>query len=336
MREALPMIAAFATALLLGWAMRRAGIIDRPNQRSNHDRPTPRGGGLGILAGFFIALALMPEQPPASGAMLAGLALCGGIAGLTGLLDDVFTLSEALKFIILAALSLALAGIAGPVLHLAVSLPWIIGLAGTGLWVFTCSNAVNFMDGSDGLIVACLVPACLVLGLTGGGDVAMASFALAAALAGFAVWNAPLLRARGTLFAGDAGALGASVLFAGLALRWAAMGPDGTVWLAALLILPLLGDVLLTMAARAKAGRRLFAPHRAHAYQLLIRTGASHRRVAAIWAGLSLACGGLVMVGAAGPAGLKFGVFLVGVIGFTLFHRIVRKRAAAAGEDITQ
>tara|TARA_R110002073_G_scaffold17367_10_gene65380 strand:+ start:3684 stop:4694 length:1011 start_codon:yes stop_codon:yes gene_type:complete len=336
MREALPLIAAFATALLLGWAMRRAGIIDRPNQRSNHDRPTPRGGGLGILAGFFIALALMPEQPPASGAMLAGLALCGGIAGLTGLLDDLFTLSETLKFIILAALSLALAAIAGPVLHLAVNLPWIIGLAGTGLWVFTCSNAVNFMDGSDGLIAACLIPACLVLGLTGGGDIAMASFALAAALAGFAVWNAPLLRARGTLFAGDAGALGASVLFAGLALRWAAIGPDGTVWLAALLILPLLGDVLLTMAARAKAGRRLFAPHRAHAYQLLIRTGSSHRRVAAIWAGLSLACGGLVMVGAAGPAGLKFGVFLVGVIGFTLFHRIVRKRAAAAGEDITQ
>ena len=43
MREALPLIAAFGTALLLGWVMRRAGIIDRLNQRSNHDRPTPRG-----------------------------------------------------------------------------------------------------------------------------------------------------------------------------------------------------------------------------------------------------------------------------------------------------
>ena len=286
MREVLPLIAAFATALLLGWVMRRAGIIDRPNQRSNHERPTPRGGGLGILAGFFIALAL--------------------------------------------------AGIAGPVLHLATSLPWGIGLAGTALWVFTCSNAVNFMDGSDGLIAACLIPACLVLGTAGGGDVAMASLALAAALAGFAVWNAPLLRARGTLFAGDAGALGASVLFAGLALRWAATGPDGTVWLAALLILPLLGDVLLTMAARARAGRRLFAPHRAHAYQLLIRMGWSHRRVAVVWAGLSLACGALVLVGAAGPEGLKFAVFAIGVVGFTLVHRMVRERAGAAGEDITQ
>ncbi len=113
MREALPLIAAFATALLLGWAMRRAGIIDRPNTRSNHDRPTPRGGGLGILAGFFMALALMPEQPPASGAMLAGLALCGGIAGLTGLLDDIFTLSETLKFIILAAPALPWQGLPG-------------------------------------------------------------------------------------------------------------------------------------------------------------------------------------------------------------------------------
>ena len=62
----------------------------------------------------------------------------------------------------------------------------------------------------------------------------------------------------------------------------------------------------------------------------------SHRRVAAIWAGLALACGALALMGAAGPAGLKFGVFLTGVAGFTLFHRIVRRRAAAAGEDITQ
>ena len=127
MLEALPLLGAFATALLLGWAMRRAGIIDRPNQRSNHDRPTPRGGGVGILAGFFLALALLPEQVPASGAMLAGLALCGGIAGVTGLLDDLFTLSETIKFIILAAVSLALAAIAGPVLELGVGLPWILG-----------------------------------------------------------------------------------------------------------------------------------------------------------------------------------------------------------------
>ena len=336
MDEAWPLIAAFTTALLLGWAMRRAGIIDRPNDRSNHESPTPRGGGIGILTGFFIALTLLPEQAPASGAMLAGLALCGGVAGIAGLMDDLFTLSEALKFIILGAVSFALAAIAGPVTQLGVDLPWIIGLFGSALWVFTTANAVNFMDGSDGLIAACLIPASLVLALAGGSDIAMASLALAAALAGFAVWNAPLIRARGTLFAGDAGALGVSVLFAGLALRWAATGPDGTAWLVALLILPLLGDVLLTMAARAKAGRRLFVPHRAHAYQLLIRTGLSHRRVALIWTALSLACGVLVLIGAAGPAGLKFALFAIGVAGFAAFHHAVRKRAAAAGEDITQ
>lgn len=336
MPEAWPLIAAFATALMLGWTMRRAAIIDRPNARSNHQRPTPRGGGIGILAGFFLALALLPVQPPATAAMLAGLALCGGAAGFAGLLDDIFTLSETLKFLILTAISFALAAMAGPVTDLGFPVPVLLGLLGSALWVFTTANAVNFMDGSDGLIAACLIPACLVLGLAGAGDVAMASLALAAALAGFAAWNAPLVRARGDLFAGDAGALGAAVLFAGLALRWAATGPSGTAWLAALLILPLLGDVLLTMAARARAGRQLFAPHRAHAYQLLIRTGMSHRRVALIWAGLSLACGALVLIGTAGPAGIKFALFALGVAGFAVFHRRVRKRAAAAGEDVTQ
>mgnify|MGYP003642405204 CR=1 FL=1 len=334
MIEACAMAAAFLAAMLVGWAMRRAGIIDLPNDRSNHESPTPRGGGLGILAGFFIALALFPVLPPASGAMLAGLVLCAGAAGGLGLLDDLFTLSERFKFLALALLGLALAALTGPVTNLGFSLPWTVGLLGSALWVFTTANAVNFMDGSDGLIAAALIPASLALALIGGPETIWACLALAAALAGFAVWNAPLARARGVVFAGDAGALGAAVIFAGLAIRIAATGPAGTAWLAPLLILPLLGDVLLTMAARVKAGEPVFSAHRAHAYQLLIRTGMSHRRVALIWAGLGLGCGALALIGAAGPAIVKFAVFAIGVAGFVLFHRLVRSRAAAAGEDV--
>lgn len=330
-------LVAFAVAALLAGAMLRAGILDRPNARSNHARPTPRGGGLGAMAGLFAAWALLDVPDPATGAALAGLAICGGAAALLGLFDDLFTAPEALKFVVLALLSLAAAALAGPVTELGVTLPWTVGLLGSALWVFTAANAVNFMDGSDGLIAAVLIPAALVLAVLGEGALTPASLTLAGGMAGFAVWNAPLAAPRGRLFCGDAGALGVAVVFAGLALRWAATGEAGTVWLAPLLILPLLGDVLLTMAARVRAGRSAFHAHRAHAYQLMIALGASHRRVAAIWAAWSAGCGVLALVAdAVDTAWVSALALALATTAFTLFHGRVRHRARAAGLDIYQ
>ena len=325
---------AFLVSLLVARLVMAAGILDHPNARSSHAEPTPRGGGLGALAGTLTGWALLPVASPSEAAALAGIAICGMLAGGLGLLDDLFTLSERLKFLVLLALSLAVSSMAGPVVTLgAGDMPWLVGLAGSALFVFTTVNAVNFMDGSDGLIIACLAPAALALGMITGSPF---PWILAAALAGLAVWNAPLLRARGRLFAGDVGALGAAMLLAGLALEWAAGAGGGSAWLAALLFLPLLGDVLLTMGARAKMGRSVFVAHRAHAYQLLIRTGTSHRTVALIWGGMSLACGALALLGSVLPTPGQVAVFGLAVIVFTGIHHGIRARARAQLDDIYQ
>nr|WP_238934952.1 hypothetical protein [Maricaulis parjimensis] len=288
-----------------------------------------------MLAGALAGWAILPIASPAEAAALSGIAICGVLAGGLGLLDDLFTLSERLKFVVLLAVSFALSAMTGPVvtLGLGLELPWLVGLAGSALFVFTTANAVNFMDGSDGLIVACLIPACLALGVMTGSPVAVI---LAAGLAGFAVWNAPLMRERGRLFSGDVGSLGVSVLFAGLALDWAGEATPGSAWLVALLLLPLLGDVLLTMGARVKAGRSPFVAHRAHAYQLLIRTGTSHRKVALLWGGMSLACGVLALIGSALPAGGQVAVFVISVAAFTLIHHRIRNRARTQLDDVYQ
>jgi len=330
-------LTAFLVALAVAGMMLRAGILDRPNERSNHRDPTPRGGGLGAMAGVFAAWALLDAGSPATGAALAGIALGGGVAAALGLLDDLVTLSETLKFMVLALVSIAVAGMAGPVTELGIALPWLVGLAGSALWIFTTANAVNFMDGSDGLIAAVLIPAALALGVLAEGSVAVAAFGVAGAMAGFAVWNAPLASARGRLFCGDVGALGMAVVFAGLALVWARMSGEGAVWLAPLLILPLLGDVLLTMAARVRAGRSAFVAHRAHAYQLMIALGASHRRVAGLWAVWSAGCGVAALAARALGGGWINALALVaGIAAFWIFHRQVRKRADAAGLDVYQ
>lgn len=332
----LPAASAFLVAFAVAGLVLRAGILDHPNSRSSHARPTPRGGGLGTVAGAFAGAALLPVTVPAEAAALAGVLAFGGAAAALGLLDDLFTLSEKLKFLALSLISLGIALTAGPVTELWLPLHWSLALLGSVLWVFTVANAVNFMDGSDGLLAATLIPASLALAVMGGPGIAPGGLVLAAALAGFAVWNMPFPGPRGRLFCGDVGSLGIAAIWAGLALRWAATGETGTVFLAPLLAMPLLADVLLTMAARVRAGRSPFVAHRSHAYQLMVRMGASHRSVAAIWGVMSLACGVLALIGAAGPAGLKLAMLVLGVAGFTLFHRRVRRKAKAAGLDTVQ
>lgn len=333
---ALPLLVAFILAAVTAGLVRRAGILDHPNARSNHAAPTPRGGGLGIVTGFLAALWLIPVAAPSEGAALAGVAICTVLAAALGFLDDLFTLGERLKFLVLTLISLALAGMAGPVTELGIPLPWMIGWLGSALFVFTLANAVNFMDGADGLMAAALIPAALALAWLAPGSIGVGALALALALAGFSIWNAPLVSARGTLFSGDAGSLGAAVIFAGLALAWASTAPSGSVWLVPLLVLPLLGDVLLTMAARVRAGRSPFVAHRAHSYQLLIAMGHSHRRVALIWGAMSLGCGALALLARALPPvawPLSFGL---AVIAFSLLHRRWRRQARSRGLDVYQ
>ncbi len=332
----LPLGFAFVLSALFSLVVREAGVLDHPNARSSHSNPTPRGGGVGVLAGFAAAIAVQSVDMPQLSAMLVAVLVLATLAGLVGLLDDLFTLSEKLKFLALVSISLSLAFTAGPVTEVGWELPWILGLLGSALFVFTAVNAINFMDGSDGLMVAALVPATLALAGMGEGDFAAICILLALAQLGFALFNAPIFDSRGSLFSGDAGSLGVSVLVCGFALYWASTGPAGSVWLVPLILLPLLGDVLLTMASRARAGRRLFTPHRAHAYQLLIRLGWSHGRVALIWVSLATIAALLAWLVHEQSALAKFATFAGGVVGFAVFHQSVRRYVRARGLDTTQ
>jgi UDP-N-acetylmuramyl pentapeptide phosphotransferase/UDP-N-acetylglucosamine-1-phosphate transferase len=331
---AFPVLCAFLTALFGAVLVRFAGILDHPNNRSSHTAPTPRGGGLAVLAGLFAGVIWLAPLAPNEAVLIIAVLVAGAIAGLIGLLDDLFTLHEGFKFIAFIILSIGLALALGPVTELGVALPLAVGLAGSALWLFTVTNAVNFMDGADGLMALSLIPAALALWVMGDGALAALSVLLAAALGGFCVLNLPLFGSRGGLFAGDIGSLGVAMMLGGLALAFAVTGPAGSVWLAPLLLMPLLGDVLLTMASRAKAKCNLLAAHRAHAYQLLLRLRWSHRDVALVWAVMAVMAATLAWLGhASGAEGVKFLMLLIGAGAFTLFHRWVRRQAKDRGLD---
>ena len=279
-------IAAFlAVAVAAGSGPQKA-----PSSRCSHANPTVAAGGLGVIVAVAAVVLLCALWRPqtivalvdADGLHRAGFVLgfCALVAAV-GLVDDLIDLGASVKVVLLGLASLGIAAAAGPVMtfplwgEIGLTLPIGIALLGSTAWVFLVVNAVNFMDGADGLVGGSMAIAgaglCLCAAAAGAGEPLMLGAALAGGFVGFLPWNAPKAR----VFMGDVGALFAGALFAGASLMLAVKAPS-TVYVVPLLILPLLVDVLLTLAWRAQRGRPLLTAHRDHAYQARLRSGASH------------------------------------------------------------
>lgn len=295
------LLAAVSAAGTAVWWHRaqRGGWMDLPGHRSNHSRPTPRGGGVGMLATLLLAALLLPWPL----ALRLGLTASLLLVGLLGLLDDYRGLRPGWKLLgqVLAVLPLAITVAPGladllPVAGM-VALLLSAGLAACVLLFFV--NAWNFMDGIDGIAALSAAMLGLVALLAGSGALAWFGLALAAACAGFLPWNLP----RARLFMGDAGshALGLAV-GALLLLALPATGTSVPIAFWALLTasLPFAIDVLATLGRRTLDGEPLAHAHRRHLYQLAVRKGYSHARVALAYAGLGAALGsGVAMIGRA-------------------------------------
>ena len=323
---------AFIASLIVSALALYGRVLDFPNQRSAHTTPTPRAAGLGLIAGLG-AGALAASFFPISAGGIGPVLMIAALFALLGLFDDLYDLSEALKFVVFVALCLAMVWAAGPVtrlgitLDLAVNLPIAIAVFGSVLFVFTVVNAANFMDGSDGMLIAVMGPAAAGLGVAGlvAGSLATSiiGVSLAAACLAFAIFNRPPAQA----FAGDVGALGAGAAYAGAALVMAGQGFSGSLWLAPMFVLVFLTDVLLTLLRRAMAGRLKLTAHAEHAYQRLIRAGWSHGRLALIYGGLTVGVVITGLVAAQGPDGSVPVAFAVWAVILSVLYRIAGRIA---------
>lgn len=319
----LPLLVSFG----LCWLMINHGPQDAPDgDRKTQTAPVPSAGGVGILGGMGAAmlagLTLLPQVPGAglNAAAMTGLAgplVFVLIAGALGYADDRHNLAAKPKLAVLAA-GAVMAAVFGP----QISRIWLPGAAGSGfeiwpvlavagvaLWLFVMVNAVNFMDGANGIALgsaAIMLMALALLALPGalnspregGVAVVLILAAAVAAVLGFLAWNL-----AGKLYAGDAGSLAIGAVLAGTG---AVVAQTYSVWVPAALVLPFLIDVLLTLAWRAKRGRKLLQAHRDHAYQLLLRAGWRHGQVAALWWAMSAVCAAAVLIA---PASGIFGLF---------------------------
>jgi Fuc2NAc and GlcNAc transferase len=322
----------------LTWGVRHyalaRGVLDRPNARSSHDVPTPRGGGVAIVAVTVAAEAVLWWAGRLPGG--AALALAGGGAAVAaiGWLDDHGGVRASARAAVhFAAAAWALGWLGGlPALRVgAGSVP--LGLAGAVLAAFGIvwsTNLYNFMDGIDGLAgaeaAACGVLGGLLLLATGERGLAAAAFAVAAASAGFLAWNWHPAR----IFMGDAGSYFLGFTFAVLAV---ASERAGAVPLLAWTIL--LGvfvfDATVTLIRRARRGERLYDAHRSHAYQRAAPSRACHARVSAAVVALDLVLAALAAAGTLRPGWLLAAVAAALLLLAALYLAVERRWPMGAG-----
>lgn len=295
---------------LAGWPVRRLahrlGAIDVPGGRHQHRQPTPRLGGIAVLLGVvaaiaagFAALALRrPEVLEQAGTIGFVLAVACGVC-LLGVRDDIRSLSPLAKLggLALAGTALACGGVRIEFLELPLLGKLALGpLAGiaTVVWVLACTNAVNLIDGVDGVGAGTSAVACFALGLVahGMGDpaTAMAFVAIAGACAGFLLHN----REPARIFLGDSGSLLLGFLMAALSANGCTKRATAIFLCAALLALavPLLDSTMAFVRRYRRAGHTLGRGHllqklrataigdREHIHHRLLGRGHSHRRVA--------------------------------------------------------
>jgi UDP-N-acetylmuramyl pentapeptide phosphotransferase/UDP-N-acetylglucosamine-1-phosphate transferase len=248
----------------------RREILDRPNERSSHREPTPRGGGVAIIAVTLLCWIALARAGLVSSTVLgitAGAVLLGAVSWI----DDLRSLSPAVRLLAqAAAVAIGVSLLPGP--------RDLFVLAATGLlWVWWI-NLFNFMDGIDGLAgseAGAIGAGLLVFASVGAGNdpaLQILSATVIGAAAGFLVWNWSPAR----IFLGDVGSVPLGYLLGFLLLDLALRGR----WKIAL-ILPLyfLADATITLARRLLRGERVWRAHREHFYQQAVRLGLGHPAV---------------------------------------------------------
>jgi UDP-GlcNAc:undecaprenyl-phosphate GlcNAc-1-phosphate transferase len=240
-------IAAVLTPLVARLA-RRLDIVDRPGPLKVQLRPVPYLGGVAVFAG--LALPVLWTRP----ALLIPLVLAMSL----GLADDVGDLPSGFRFaseLVIGVVVAIVAGLAAPLI--------VVGALATVLLI----NAVNLLDGLDGLASGTAVASSAGFAFVLGGDYRTLAAALAAALCGFVLWNRP----PAAIYLGDAGSylIGAALAV----LATSTIGSSGSVptaAAAALLVGVPVADTSIAVIRRLRAKRPLFKGDRGHVYDQLV------------------------------------------------------------------
>lgn len=254
-------------------------IQDIPNERSLHETPIPRIGGVALMAGILSGWALMIYS------VVWWLALPLLILFIISLLDDIYSLSVRKRLpahLVAAAILVTGSGLLAQQ-GLIVALLMLL----LSVWML---NLYNFMDGSDGLAGGMALFGFSFYGIAAlmGHDenFAMLNFSIGAAALGFLFSNFHPAK----VFMGDAGSIPLGFLAAAMGL-WGWLSGYWSAWFPVLVFSPFIVDASVTLVKRTLRGEKITEAHREHYYQRAIQLGWGHRNIALFEFALMLSVG---------------------------------------------
>ncbi len=323
---------AFTGYLIALFLSCRPVALDLPNQRSSHSEITPRSGGVAIVVTFCLGMLMIyffGDRTHISLTCMVTFFLASLSIALISFLDDLKARQPLLRLAVMvgAACLVMWGGIVLDRLYLPGLGQLSFGIFAyplTFIWILGLTNAVNFMDGLDGLVGGCAAIAALFfLGITlahGSTFVYITTYTILAGTLGFLVLNFPPAR----IFMGDVGSVFLGFVFAVLAIIAARYDHSHTSFLVMpLLLFNIIFDTFFTFLRRLFRGENVLEAHRTHLYQLLQQAGLSHLQVSLIHYGFCLLQGfaALYMVTIQGSARLY--VFLPFLLLHSFYARLV-------------
>lgn len=259
---------------------RLVGAVDLPSGRRIHATPTPRLGGLAILAGFLVPVLFF--LPPDSGAhaLVTGAILIACL----GAIDDAVGLSPAVKLV--GQVACAAVPVAAGITIDHITLPFL-GVFDLGpgqypvtiIWFVAIVNMINFIDGMDGLAAGVTgigaVTFAILAASLGRADPAIMAAALAGACVGFLVYNFHPAR----IFMGDSGSMLLGFVMAGVAVNGVMKSAAAIAVVAPLIVLaiPIL-DTSFVVLKRLKHGLPVYSPDRSHFHHRFFSIGWGQRK----------------------------------------------------------
>jgi len=268
----------------------KKNIIDNPNERSSHSVPTPRGGGVAVVCGYLMALAVLICSQQLTVHIGLTIIAAGFIIALLGFLDDHGHINSMLRlaihFLVAIAVVISLGGFGSVNVFGEVQLGFLANIIAV-LFLVWLLNLYNFMDGINGIasveaitVTVSMATLYYLLNISLHSDVL---WLLGACVFGFLLWNFP----KAKIFMGDAcsGFLG---LVLGI-LALIALKENVALFCAWIICLGVfIVDATYTLIKRVFNGHKMYDAHRSHSYQILSRKWNSHTPVTLVVAAINI------------------------------------------------
>lgn len=294
------LLGVFIVPLVIAYS-KKQGLIDEPNERKIHKKPISRLGGIAIFASTmltFLFLVILSYYP--YGSLLSGILLGSSLMFLLGLTDDIYTLDAKFKLFIQVAIAtlVYLLGVKidsfinpfGGVIHLG-----HFSYLFTVLWIVGISNAVNFIDGVDGLAGSVITVNSITLGIIAVAMIppnpisALIAFILAGSMLAFLTYNFNPAK----IFMGDSGALFSGFLLATLSITGVMKAAALAIIIPFVILAVPIIDITYASLRRISKGKSPFVADAEHIHHKLLKAGFTQNMTVAILTSVAIVAGAI-------------------------------------------